>query len=71
MNDLAHLVHFAPDLSPCPLEPGLAQVDSVSQHRTAGMNSLGIWTFLELNAFPPQKLAEILIKLIFLDLFHR
>ena len=71
MNDLPHPVHFAFDLGPGPFQSCLAQVDGVRQHRTAGMDSLGIGPFRELNSLAFQELGQIFVKFVFLYVFHK
>lgn len=51
-------------------ESGLAQVDCIRQHRTTGMNALGIAPFRQLDAFGFEKLAKIFVKLVFSNGFH-
>lgn len=70
MNHLPHLIKALLYADLRSLNPGLTQIDCVSQQRTARVDSLGVTALLQLYSLGFQKLADVLVKLIFLYWIH-
>ena len=70
MYHLPHLVD--PSFEPhfCPLQPGLTQIDCVSQYRTTRMDPSCIRSFLQFHTLPFQEFAQMTVNLVLTNLFH-
>ena len=70
MNRLSDLVEFFVQPGLRPFNASLAKVDGIGQQRTGGVNAFTVTALCQLNAFAFEKLADMLVKFIFINRFH-